>query len=472
MSDKKNIDKLYQEAFKNFEASPSPQVWENIQARLKEEKSERKVIPLWIRVGGVAAVLALLLTVGNSVFNPFSISPTQTTISTEDVEQIEQKIEEPKSAAPTQIVSTDNADKTGENQTSDSMVEGSFSKDEVIKSKTKSTISNKSSETTIASQIKESSKLPTKKDELVKTDTDKNFVETDNHLPEKVEEAVATEIIDKVEENEIEIINDKPSILDAIAEQDKIKSGKEELNGLEHRWSVKPNIAPVYYSSIGSGSSIDPDFVNNPQSGDVNMSYGVQVSYALNNRLSIRTGLNNVDLSYSTSDLVIATGPVSKGLKGVEYGAKEVVVTAINRKSLQNGTSSNGFGELNLKSTDADARLVQSINYFEVPVELQYAILNKKFGLNLIGGVSTMFLGSNEISAKSNNYSSILGEANNLSSVSFSTNIGLGIDYKLSRRFVFNLEPMFKYQLNPYSDSSVDFKPYYIGVYSGLSFKF
>ncbi|HZH70454.1 MAG TPA: hypothetical protein VFD80_08395, partial [Flavobacteriaceae bacterium] len=111
-------------------------------------------------------------------------------------------------------------------------------------------------------------------------------------------------------------------------------------------------------------------------------------------------------------------------------------------------------------------------NYYEIPLELEYAIINTKFGVNLIGGVSTLFLGNNEISVKSENFSSALGEANNLSNVSFSTNVGLGLDYKLSQRFIFNMEPMFKYQINPYTDSSVNFKPYYLGVYSGLSFKF
>ena len=83
-----------------------------------------------------------------------------------------------------------------------------------------------------------------------------------------------------------------------------------------------------------------------------------------------------------------------------------------------------------------------------------------------------MFLGNNDVSVEAGDFSSTLGEANNLSSVSFTTNVGLGLDYKISKKFKFNVEPMFKYQLNPYSDSSVDFQPYYIGVYSGLSYKF
>ena len=202
------------------------------------------------------------------------------------------------------------------------------------------------------------------------------------------------------------------------------------------------------------------------------MSYGLQVSYAIGKRLSIRTGLNNVDLSYSTSNIVIATGPVARALPSVDYGSQQTVVTALNSASLNTNAPGNGFGEITLKSTGSEARLVQSINYYEVPLEVKYALIDSKFGFNLIGGVSTLFLGSNEVAVKSDNFSSVLGEANNLSNVSFSTNVGLGMDYKLSKSFIFNIEPMFKYQINPYSDSSVDFKPFYLGIYSGLSLKF
>ncbi|MDX1784081.1 MAG: hypothetical protein R3361_07980, partial [Aequorivita vladivostokensis] len=74
MKEKKNIDNIFNEGFKNFEATPSPRVWEKIQAELKKEKKERKVIPLWVKLGGVAALLALLLTVGNSLFTSSEIA--------------------------------------------------------------------------------------------------------------------------------------------------------------------------------------------------------------------------------------------------------------------------------------------------------------------------------------------------------------------------------------------------------------
>ena len=66
----------------------------------------------------------------------------------------------------------------------------------------------------------------------------------------------------------------------------------------------------------------------------------------------------------------------------------------------------------------------------------------------------------------------LFGEANNINSVNFSTNLGLGLDYKFTPKLKFNVEPVFKYQLNTFSNTSGSFNPYSLGVYSGFTLKF
>ena len=68
MKDKKNIDRLFTERFKDFEATPSPEVWDRIKEKLKEEEDDRKLIPIWWKWAGVAALLVLLITAGKFVF--------------------------------------------------------------------------------------------------------------------------------------------------------------------------------------------------------------------------------------------------------------------------------------------------------------------------------------------------------------------------------------------------------------------
>ncbi len=521
MKEKKNIDELFKDGFKNFEASPSPRVWENIQAVLKKEKKERKVIPLWIRIGSVAALLALLLTVGNWYY---TADLTQNAITNENNIQSDEKTRSNQEiiseSNDSQVVSKDEIilDNSTEgvnnsNDTNSQNIKEAKSSDKGLlnaSEKPSNTVvaSNNSERKNPSEANEESHKNSTQNntsksrmeegvatskdtgDKNEKKETNENIINKDKDIFDpKKEEIANTGKTEKVNADNVtstkqesmvktktEVVADtknKKSIFEAIAEKDEeIIPEKTKKQKPEYRWNVAPNVAPVYYSSLGNGSSIDPTFSDNPQKGDVNMSYGVQVSYALNNRLSVRTGINNVDLSYSTSDIIVGSGPVGVALRSVDYGSSQIVLTAIDRATYESAVGTNDFGQITTKSTQGDARLIQNLNYYEVPVELKYAVIDSKFGVNVIGGVSTLFLGNNEISIKADDFNSVLGEANNLSSVSFSTNVGLGLDYKLSKKFTFNIEPMFKYQLNPYTDSSVNFKPYYLGVYSGLSFKF
>ena len=194
--------------------------------------------------------------------------------------------------------------------------------------------------------------------------------------------------------------------------------------------------------------------------------------YALSDRLKIRSGINNVSLSYSTSDIELGDGPVSAALRNIDYNREGIVVIAQDLGTFASQNQDGTFGEITPKSTNGEAFINQNISYYEVPLELSYTLFDSAFGLDVIGGVSTLVLGENQVSVTAGNYSEVLGAANNLSSISFASNIGLGLHYKMSSNLRLNVEPMFKYQLNPYTDSSVSFKPYYLGVYTGLSFKF
>lgn len=520
MKEKKNIDNIFKEGFNNLEATPSPRVWENIQAELNKEKKERKVIPLWIKLGGVAALLALLLTVGNSLYNSPDIMDGEQ-ITNENFEQNNKNLQKTRSGSEIQNAKVATEDITTQNSNSSEKIDAKDKNETRASNKTVKGTSEKATNIVVASSNSEKEKaiqkqanseshisknistkelnegIATSQNLSEKTTLDKTekkaadkFINSEKEIIIKNNEGVAeidkskdvnSKVIPTDTENglvkaEAEIKQDsvvKKSIFDAIAENiEEDESEKKKKQKPEHRWKIAPNVAPVYYSSLGNGSSIDPTFTDNPQKGDVNMSYGVQVSYAVSNRLSVRTGLNNVDLSYSTSDILVGTGPVSSALRTVDYGGKQIVTTVVSKSTFHSSAPSGGFENINLKSTQGNARVIQNINYYEIPVELKYSLLDTRLGLNLIGGLSTLVLGNNEISVKADNFSTVLGEANNLSDVSFSTNIGLGLDYKLSKKFTFNIEPMFKYQLNPYTDSSVNFKPYYLGVYSGISFKF
>ena len=57
MKDKKNLERLFQENFKDFEENPPEIVWKNIEEKLNEKEKKRRVIPIWWKLSGVAALL-------------------------------------------------------------------------------------------------------------------------------------------------------------------------------------------------------------------------------------------------------------------------------------------------------------------------------------------------------------------------------------------------------------------------------
>ena len=114
----------------------------------------------------------------------------------------------------------------------------------------------------------------------------------------------------------------------------------------------------------------------------------------------------------------------------------------------------------------------QKLGFIEVPLEMEYELSDKKLGLRVLGGFSALFLNENEVYSSLNGATNLIGSATNINKTSFSANLGVGLDFKLSEKFKLNLEPTFKYQLNTFNNTSGNFKPYFIGIYSGLSLKF
>jgi len=472
MKQKKNIDQLFNERFANHQKAPPSHVWNKIQARLEKEKKDR-VIAIWWRTAGVAASLALIISLAGL------LDTTQSNVVVEQQQNIEQSpATNPKIDKAVEInlrqdkprVATSN--KAAQNNAITPQVK--VNNNTVSKNKLNVL---KTPENAVV-------KLVVKKDPGVAS---KNLgvavLETKSSvILKKTQELIKTEVVLPSDSPSVEVAEEKnesktlekKSIFDAIKEQKQLESKEAVVkkSSQENLWEIAPTIAPVYYNTLSQGSSIDASFADNSQSGDVNISYGIGVRYALSNRLKIRSGINNVALSYSTGGIELGDGPVSLALKNIDYASEGVVVIAQDLGTFSSQNQDGTFGDITPKSTNGEAFINQNISYYEVPLELSYTLFDSAFGLDVIGGVSTLLLGNNEVSVTAGSYNEVLGSANNLSSLSFATNIGLGLHYKMSSKFRLNVEPMFKYQLNPYTDSSVSFKPYYLGVYTGLSFKF
>ena len=445
MKDRKHIDRLYQEKFKDFESTPREAVWKNISARLQKKERKRGILPLWYKIAGVAAILALFINFSNEFFSKKSKINNQAFVSLADENFGEISIA---SSAYTQ-----------------NMIRSS----KVLQALMKETKNLESNEALEAEYHRKNIKINSFKNisqasNLTIVSKNSAYTFSDNNKPESQIASIDQEIKPEIQLRDLPIPN---------SEDEEETAQIIEKTTPYKRLRVSTTAAPIYYDNFGSGNTIDEQFANNQGSSEITISYGINFAYQISEKIRIRSGISKVDLSYNTKDIAFTAAVNPSALSGVNYNGNIPNYRIENRsvRPFSNISASTEFNRASLASPTA-GYLNQKLGFIEVPLEIEYVIIDKQIGLNIIGGGSTLFLDKNMISLKSSDFSTNLGEGNNLNKVSFSTNIGIGIDYDIFPQFQLNLEPIFKYQINTFSNGMGDVKPYYFGVYSGFSFKF
>ncbi len=604
MSEKKNIERLFQEKFKDFEATPPPIVWDKIEAELKKKK-DRKVIPLWLRLSGVAAILLMGFLVGDGIINnsteintsvvnqeekPNSnggkeLVPMQNSIKSDEIvtDASDSKNEEsnknglsesnsgennssvsetggangsnntsgknnqennpiasqetsrdnknntlknkgnnnankmPNNTNTTGIANNSKTGKQNKNKSKEGIFnnpaldknKGALANQEGSKSKENNKQSNNPLDKNLNSNQKNNSGIaqnnnksqldnPTNKNNALanqegskskENDKQSNALDKNLNSNQKNNSGIAQN--KNLDSKSLENNNNTSQIafdIKALEEQKKdstavatvepnpleelLKEKEKEQQAVTetkvNRWQITSTVAPIYFSSASNGSPVASQFADNSKEYEKNMSYGVGVNYALNKKWSVRGGVNKLTLGYNTNDIVYYAGLSDASARGIMSNNIQAKGTAI---IVEDNSAENLVSFDNVPGKIAGS-LNQTMGYIEVPVELSYKVLDKKFGIELIGGMSTMFLNENNLSVVSPGMSASIGKATNLNDVSFTSNIGVGFKYRFWKSFEANVEPKLKYQINTFSENAGGFKPYFIGLYSGISFNF
>ena len=552
MKDNKNIERLFQEKFKDFEALPPQDSWDIIASRLNEKKKKKRILPIWFQFSGIAASLFII---GSLIWNFSGESNTtevpnsnNTIVNTEDSKgnSNNSNITSPNNEA---IVydsqsNEENLDKKSNNsinQYNEKSID-----EKLVKSKLKNNssrrnglVSNGKLQNDIdassnqkgfkkgKNNFKKQSSSVTNSEKALVANTEKNKAKRksksksnknnsdfenlfdDNNVVDNNREdknAINKETIDAFFENKtsntttitnndsitkqtnnsdvvvsneiitqdstlVAEVSKETNLLEELLKEKEAGKNEDEKEKKRSKWAISTNASPVYFNSLAQGSSIDQQFDSNSKNYATTLSLGIAGSYAINNKLSLKTGVNNINISYNTNDVLF-----DARMNNVENN----IPTISRNPEASNMVFSSKVGNVETLSGDVEnviiennvGALQQNISYIEVPLELSYKLLDKKFGIEVIGGMSTLFLNQNNISLVANGIEMEVGRANNLNNIHFSSNVGLGFKYNFWRSFNANFQPMFKYQINTFSENSGNFKPYFIGLYTGISFSF
>jgi hypothetical protein len=552
MKENKNIERLFQEKFKDFEALPPQESWNIIADRLNEKKKKRRIVPIWFQFSGVAATLLLVgalvwnflgnnetkelpnfentIVNGNETDNKESNSKTEFTTDESLVydtklnnnnsnknsldsdqlnnnkskiykENLLNKQNKINSGKTNTIITYNELEKNTDSnykrkkKSNNNFKQQRFAKEnsEIVvvsntkkstakrKSKYKSNKSNVGFENEISTDLIVADKS-SKEQQIMKNDidaffeqttTNKTLVTNNDSISSETNNTnvlASTEIISKDSTLIAEVLKETNPLEELLKEKE-VGKNEDEKEEKRSKWAISTNASPVYFNSLAEGSSIDEQFNSNSKNYTTTLSIGLAGSYAINDKLSLKTGVNSINLSYNTNDVLFESRmrEVDNNIPTISRNANASNMIF----SSKNGTVNEISGDVENVIIDNNiGALKQNISYIEVPLELSYKLIDKKFGVEIIGGMSTLFLNQNNISLVTNGFEMEVGRANNLNNIHFSSNVGLGFKYSFWKSFNANFQPMFKYQINTFNQNSSNFKPYFIGLYSGISFSF
>jgi hypothetical protein len=253
------------------------------------------------------------------------------------------------------------------------------------------------------------------------------------------------------------------------------------------RWSIAALASPTYYSKFGSGNNDASKQLMASEQPLISYSGGVAFTYKISKRFSVQSGLYYSSLGQEVDGINSFGGfqnfVYTKGTRNFEVrttsgtiytnnGDVFLISSGPDDRIMTNYTIDVFDPEkANLKPLNSSIR--QNFSYLELPVVLRYKFVDRMIDFNIIGGLSYDMLINNSAFAIYDGAKYQIGKTEGLNPNSLSSSLGLGMEYNFSDKLSLNLEPTFRYYLNPFNQATGSgMHPYSFGIFSGLSFRF
>lgn len=405
-----NIDHIFKEKLQG-NTTPPPNIWENIRYEVEQKKRGKKTL-FFISLGAVASILLFILLLPlfeREITSPAIITAEKPTTLTY-----------PKRGKKQQIKETDTATKQ-------------FVK--IYKKKEKGTVEDRKI-------------IEEKRKEILPINATSLFV---GKIKQVKKEKKRLKKGPKTIEENIESRTDDNYFAEQIKEKRK-------------RWELVGQFATTY-----TNEQTPTDYAQ----GMVNVGGSVKIGYALSKRLTVQTGIsyNRYSQEYGSP----------KNLKMESPVIDETLINAKSGKILPAQTSAGNLLQNNNTMREASYTLFsatptnieQAFGYIEIPILLQYNLLaHRHFDFFVKGGIGINRLISNNVYNTDNGRNKI-GQIEGLRMINYTSQLGVGLEYQLNSIIKIHIEPTLKYHLKSLNtDKNFNYKPYAIGVYTGLKVNF
>ncbi len=218
---------------------------------------------------------------------------------------------------------------------------------------------------------------------------------------------------------------------------------------------------------------------------------GVNVSYKINNRWKIQTGVGYNRIGQKINDVAVYAHPsmmplysnkgqtierhpqsMSTSMGGIHFTNQrfyfaDIGATRVN--TLKSGYDSSIINLLN----KAGSALVQHIDYIELPVVGQYKVLDRQVSVSLKAGVTTNYLAANSVYLYGGSQKEEIGKTVGINNFSWSGTGGLILAYPLGNHLHIQIEPtmnMFITPIGQVRNLTSKTYPYTYSVFMGFSY--
>ncbi len=470
-----HIDKLFRDGLSGFEVSPPQEIRGKIMNGLEKANRKKRIVFLM----RVAAIVLIILGTGfvanyfmmNETLPENQITRQESVANINDVQTA--GIEKNTLVSPEEIRENNQAKPTGKQK---AIAANNDTQASVSKPKT----SNVSADKKIVSEILQPQKSSSEREAT------KDRKETASTVDRESLSAVLTNLHTVNTIRTLEINN---TGLASVSLSDIAVPSERNIS---QRWSVGGQATPLYaYRELypTSKTSLTQEYFNNVETPIISYSGGVNLSFKASRRLSVQSGvyyarlgqhLNNVYL-YQRDELNMGETYQKAGTRMVPVANSHGPIVSTSNAA---GAEENLLGNRNValfnnaldlsSSPDAENILVtQNFDYLEIPLTVRYKVIDKRLGVNLISGLSTNWLIGNSVMINAGGDKEQIGETNGIKNLNYSGLLGIGFDYRLFSRVKMNMEPTFKYFLDPVNpENAINTHPYSFGIYTGFTYSF
>ncbi|MCT4614580.1 MAG: PorT family protein [Marinifilaceae bacterium] len=440
LEESNNIDGLFSDGLRDINVQPSEQVWSNISGKLVSKK--RNMIALYIKTG-LAASIALLVSFGG--YNYFQMKKEiKPKFHTDVFDQANFSVENTAKSFPVDDVSYNTKQiSAGENRSKNYTIEYKKKSPEIL-----------------------NTDLYIKQKPIGERTVDYKLCNTVyNH-------ALDDKIYPKIDKESISLAKLEAQLIAMNIVNLKKEKAKEKQN--DKSWSFIGQVGSSYVSNSKSNGG-----KNSNETGIWAMGGGVKLHYNLNKKIAIQAGIK---YSKFGQNIKSQTDESYSQLAGAFIQERDMNITTNNAYRAPLRTSA---GEIQLKREQAlnklygivsdfnfdqpNSSLTQSFEALEIPFLLRYNIKNAKLGLYVSAGLNASIIVGNGVYDNGSKVGSTKGIRKN----NFNSQFSLGLEYKITEKFLFGVEPLFKYYINSVNKASeYNYTPYSIGFQTGIRYNF